>query len=112
MDVHRAARIAAAGHGGQILLSQTTRDLVGNDLPPGSSLADLGQHWLKDLADPEHLYQLSVEGLPRAFAPLRSLTTLPNNLPSAVAPAAGPGGSQGTANASTTGDADRARGRR
>jgi predicted ATPase/class 3 adenylate cyclase len=81
MDVHRAARIAAAGHGGQILLSQTTRDLVGNDLPPGSSLADLGQHWLKDLADPEHLYQLSVEGLPRAFPPLRSLTTLPNNLP-------------------------------
>ena len=81
MDVHRAARIAAAGHGGQILLSQTTRDLVGSDLPPGSSLADLGQHWLKDLADAEHLYQLSAEGLPRAFPPLRSLTTLPNNLP-------------------------------
>ena len=81
MDVHRAARIAAAGHGGQILLSQTTRDLVGNDLPQTASLTDLGQHWLKDLAEPEHLYQLSVEGLPRAFPPLRSLTTLPNNLP-------------------------------
>ena len=81
MDVHRAARIAAAGHGGQILLSQTTRDLVGSELPPESSLTDLGQHWLKDLAEPEHLYQLSAEGLPRAFPPLRSLTTLPNNLP-------------------------------
>ena len=81
MDVHRAARIAAAGHGGQILLSQTTRDLVSSDLPQTGSLADLGQHWLKDLAEPEHLYQLSVDGLPRAFPPLRSLTTLPNNLP-------------------------------
>ncbi len=81
MDVHRAARIAAAGHGGQILLSQTTRDLVGTELPPDLSLTDLGQHWLKDLAEPEHLYQLSAEGLPRAFPPLRSLTTLPNNLP-------------------------------
>ena len=81
MDVHRAARIASAGHGGQILLSQTTRDLVSSDLPPTAALIDLGQHWLKDLAEPEHLYQLSVEGLPRAFPPLRSLTTLPNNLP-------------------------------
>ena len=81
MDVHRAARIAAAGHGGQILLSQTTRDLVGSELPADSALTDLGQHWLKDLAEPEHLYQLSAEGLPRAFPPLRSLTTLPNNLP-------------------------------
>jgi len=50
MDVHRAARIAAAGHGGQILLSQTTRDLVSSDLPQAGSLTDLGQHWLKDLA--------------------------------------------------------------
>ena len=81
MDVHRAARMAAAGHGGQLLLSQTTRDLVATDLPAETSLADLGEHWLKDLAQSEHLYQVNLEGLPQAFPPLRSLVTLPNNLP-------------------------------
>ena len=81
MDVHRAARIAASGHGGQLLLSQTTRDLVVGDLPAEASLTDLGEHWLKDLAEPEHLFQLNIEGLPHAFPPLRSLVTLPNNLP-------------------------------
>ncbi len=53
MDVHRAARICAAGHGGQILLSQTTRDLVENDMPPSVSMRDLGGHRLKDLAHPQ-----------------------------------------------------------
>ena len=81
MDVHRAARIAAAGHGGQVLLSQVTRDLVAADLPAESSLTDLGEHWLKDLAQPEHLYQVTAAGLPQAFPPLKSLVTLPNNLP-------------------------------
>src|SRR5205085_7925047 len=70
MDVHRAARIAAAGHGGQILVSQSTRDLVGGD-----SLQDLGEHRLKDLAAPERIYQLG-EG---DFPPLRSLNQ--TNLP-------------------------------
>ena len=50
LDVHRAARIMNAGHGGQILLSQTTRDLVEHELPEGASLRDLGDHRLKDLA--------------------------------------------------------------
>jgi predicted ATPase/class 3 adenylate cyclase len=59
IDVHRAARIAAAGHGGQILLSQATRDLVGAD-----RLRDLGVHRLKDLAAPEHLYQLGEDEFP------------------------------------------------
>src|SRR4051794_38523269 len=81
MDVHRAARIASAGHGAQTLMSGVTRDLVATDLPDGAVLADLGEHWLKDLAQPEHLYQLNVDGLPQAFAPLKSLVTLPNNLP-------------------------------
>ena len=81
IDVHRAARIASAGHGGQILLSQTAHDLTGGELPAESLITDLGEHWLKDLAQPEHLYQVSVEGLPRAFPPLKSLVTLPNNLP-------------------------------
>src|SRR4051794_16040101 len=81
MDVHRAARIASAGHGAQTLLSGVTRDLVATDLPDRAVLMDLGEHWLKDLAQPEHLYQLNVEGLPVAFPPLKSLVTLPNNLP-------------------------------
>jgi predicted ATPase/class 3 adenylate cyclase len=81
IDVHRAARIAAAGHGGQILVSDTTRALVEPDLPPTFALVDLGLHRLKDLAHPERLYQLSVEGLPPKFPPLRSLEARPNNLP-------------------------------
>jgi predicted ATPase/class 3 adenylate cyclase len=69
-DVHRAARIAAAGHGGQILVSSSTASLI-----EGGSLRDLGEHRLKDLAAPERLYQLGGE----AFPPLRSLhqTNLP-----------------------------------
>jgi class 3 adenylate cyclase len=47
-DVHRAARICSAGHGGQVLLSQTTRELVARELPPGVELRDLGEHRLKD----------------------------------------------------------------
>jgi predicted ATPase len=70
IDVHRAARIAAAGHGGQILLSQATRDLAGAD-----SLRDLGVHQLNDLATPERLFQLGDE----TFPPLKTLeqTNLP-----------------------------------
>ena len=81
MDVHRAARIAAAGHGSQILLSGVTHDLAVTELPTEMTLTDLGEHWLKDLAQSEHLYQLTVAGLPQAFPPLKSLVTLPNNLP-------------------------------
>ena len=81
IDVNRAARIAAAGHGGQILVSDATRALVEPDLPATLALRDLGLHRLKDLAHPERLYQLSVEGLPPKFPPLRSLDARPNNLP-------------------------------
>ncbi|HET9001404.1 MAG TPA: tetratricopeptide repeat protein, partial [bacterium] len=82
MDVHRAARICAAAHGGQILLSQTTRDLAAERLPEGASLRDLGAHRLKDLAGPHHLFQVVAAGLLTGFPPLRSLDVLPNNLPS------------------------------
>lgn len=81
VDVHRAARIGAAGHGGQILLSQTTRDLAGRELPIGASLRDLGEHRLKDLTDPPRLFQLVAPDLPSDFPPLKSLDVLPNNLP-------------------------------
>ena len=81
LDVHRAARIAAAGHGGQVLLSEATYGLVRDDLPAGVTLLDLGQHRLKDLRTPKHLYQLAIPGLRAEFPPLRSLDGLPNNLP-------------------------------
>jgi predicted ATPase/class 3 adenylate cyclase len=81
MDVNRAARICAAGHGGQVLLSDATRALVAHDLPAGVSLRDLALHRLKDLPAPEHLWQLDIEGLPADFPALRSLDSRPNNLP-------------------------------
>jgi len=72
MDVHRAARIGDAGHGGQILLSQTTRELVIQDLPQGMTIRDLGEHRLKDMKYPSSIYQLEVDGLPADFAPIRT----------------------------------------
>ena len=81
IDVHRAARISAAGHGGQVLVSESTRALVLDALPEGASLRDLGEHRLKDLVRAEHLYQLVVSGLPAEFAPLRSLEPTLHNLP-------------------------------
>jgi predicted ATPase/class 3 adenylate cyclase len=81
MDVHRAARIAAVGHGGQVLLSQSTRDLLRDEFLPGATLQDLGPQWLKDLDEPERLYQVLAPGLVRAFPPLRSLGTHRGNLP-------------------------------
>jgi len=81
IDIHRAARICAAGHGGQILVSEATRALVALDLPETMSLRDLGEHRLKDLARPLRLFQAAVPGLLADFPPLKSLSVLPNNLP-------------------------------
>ena len=81
LDVNRTARIAAAGHGGQVLLSSATRGLVVDSLPDGTALLDLGQHRLRDLLEPERLYQLALDGLEREFPPLRTLDAQPNNLP-------------------------------
>src|SRR5690349_21894067 len=63
IDVHHAARVMSAGHGGQVLLSQATRDLVVHQLPTGVSLRDMGEHRLKDLQRPVHLFQLVIAGL-------------------------------------------------
>ena len=81
LDVHRAARIAAVGHGGQVLLSDSTRALAEQSLPAGVVLRDLGRHRLKDLAQPEHIYDTVIEGLASEFPALRSLEAAPNNLP-------------------------------
>jgi predicted ATPase/class 3 adenylate cyclase len=81
LDVHRAARIAAAAHGGQVVLSAATQELVFQALPSGTRLRDLGQHRLKDIPSPEHLYDLVIDGLAKDFPPLRTLDARPNNLP-------------------------------
>jgi class 3 adenylate cyclase/DNA-binding SARP family transcriptional activator len=83
LGVHRTARIAAAGHGGQVLVSQSTRELLRDDPLPGVTLRDLGEHQLKDLDEPERLYQLAASDLLADFPPLR-----------AAAPAAAPGSEQ------------------
>ena len=83
LDVHRAARIAAAAHGGQVVLSDTTRHLVQSQLPADVTLRDLGWHRLKDIETPEHIYQLVPADLDEQFPPLRSLgarTSLPLTL--------------------------------
>ncbi len=81
LDLHRTARICAAGHGGQILLSDATRALLEGDLPDGVTIVDLGEHRLKDLDQPLRLHQVVAVGLPHAFPALRTLEALPNNLP-------------------------------
>ena len=81
IDVNRAARIAAAAHGGQIVVSDTVRGLVTPALGSGISLHGLGSHRLKDLREPQPLNQVVAEGLRMEFPPLRSLDARPNNLP-------------------------------
>jgi predicted ATPase/class 3 adenylate cyclase/Tfp pilus assembly protein PilF len=81
IDVHRASRLCSAGHGGQVLLSQTTRDLVRDNLPAGAVLRDMGVHRLKDLQRPEPVFQLVIAGLPGDFPPLKTLDGHRNNLP-------------------------------
>ncbi|MBA2719941.1 MAG: AAA family ATPase [Chloroflexi bacterium] len=79
--VNRTARIMAAGHGGQTLLSGSTATLVGGRLQDQATLRDLGEHRLKDLGRPERLFQLAHPALPADFPPLSTLDLRPNNLP-------------------------------
>jgi predicted ATPase/class 3 adenylate cyclase/Tfp pilus assembly protein PilF len=79
--VNRCARLRAIAHGGQILLSQSTYDLVRDVLPAGLSIRDVGEHRLADLVRPEQVFQLSRADLPTDFPPLRSLDSYPHNLP-------------------------------
>ena len=79
--LNRAARLMSIGHGGQILVSLATAELVRDQTAPGTTLLDLGEHLLKDLNRPERVYQLTGPGLPTEFPALRSLSALPNNLP-------------------------------
>lgn len=88
MDVHRAARIAAAAHGGQVVLSEATAHLLTGSLPEDVQLSDLGTHRLKDIAQPERLFQLAGPGLGSRFAPLKTLGTV-SSLPLPATPLVG-----------------------
>jgi predicted ATPase/class 3 adenylate cyclase len=79
--VNRVARLLSAAHGGQVLLSLPTQELVRDQLLVGTTLRDLGEHRLKDLFRPERVFQLSAPELPSEFPPLRTLEAYRNNLP-------------------------------
>jgi predicted ATPase/class 3 adenylate cyclase len=79
--VNRVARLLAAGHGGQVLLSRAAAELLERALPEGAALRDLGEHRLKDLAQPERIFRLEHPDLPLVDAPLRSLQAFRHNLP-------------------------------
>jgi predicted ATPase/class 3 adenylate cyclase len=87
--VNRVARLLSAGHGGQILLSSSTQELVRDHLPPQTHLRDLGERRLKDLSRPERIFQLTAPDLPSDFPPLRTLETHTNNLPLQATPLIG-----------------------
>jgi predicted ATPase/class 3 adenylate cyclase/DNA-binding CsgD family transcriptional regulator len=89
LPLSRIARLLAAGHGGQILLSRATQELVRDHLPPGTELRDLGEHRLKDLFRPEQIFQLVASDLPTDFPPLRTLDQRPTNLPAQATPLIG-----------------------
>jgi hypothetical protein len=89
LDVRRAARIAAADHSGQILLSAATAELARHDLPVDISLRDLGAHRFKDLRKAEHIYQAALTGLVGDFPPLKALDARPHNLPVQLSPILG-----------------------
>lgn len=79
--LNKAARIMAAGHGGQILFSGATFSLVSDRLPDGLTVLDLGEHSLRDLAQPVRVHQLCYPGMPAQFPPLKSLSVFKHNLP-------------------------------
>jgi predicted ATPase/class 3 adenylate cyclase len=79
--LNRLARLLAIGYGGQTLVSSATKEMIGDTLQPGTGLRELGQYRLRDLAQPEHVYQLVVKGLPAEFPSLRSPGVVSHNLP-------------------------------
>ena len=81
LDINRAARISSAAYGGQVLISGSVYRQIHQQLPEGVSLLDLGMHRFKDLAEPEHIYQVVIPGMASDFPPIRSLDALTQSLP-------------------------------
>ena len=90
--LNRAARLMSVGHGGQILVSNASAQLLLDRLPPDTTLRDLGEHSLKGLVRPEHVFQLVHPALEAEFPPLQTLDSFPNNLPSSADVLCGPRG--------------------
>ncbi|RKX90722.1 MAG: adenylate/guanylate cyclase domain-containing protein, partial [Spirochaetes bacterium] len=87
--VNRVARIESLAHGGQVVMSRATAELVRDILPEGVWIEDKGSHRLKDLARPEEIFQVNHSDLPSDFPPLKSMDVLPNNLPAQTTPMIG-----------------------
>src|SRR5215218_1063059 len=87
--LNRVARLLSAAHGGQVLLSSSTQELVRDQLPKDTHLRDRGERHLKDLARPQRIFQLTAAGLPTEFPPLRTLDFYPTNLPLQATPLIG-----------------------
>ncbi len=83
-SLNRVARLLAVGHGGQILLSSASVEVIGTNLPPGTELVDLGPHKLRDIEHAESIKQLEYPGMPESFPKLKTIDALPNNLPREV----------------------------
>jgi predicted ATPase/class 3 adenylate cyclase len=88
-SLNRLSRLLLVSHGGQIVLTETVRRLLDNALPPETSLRDLGEHRLRDLLEPERVWQVLAPGIPADFPPLRSLMVRPHNLPPPPTPLIG-----------------------
>jgi predicted ATPase/class 3 adenylate cyclase/Tfp pilus assembly protein PilF len=87
--LNRVARLLSAGHGGQVLLTLATQQLLRDNLPAGVTLRDMGEYHLRDLIQPERIFQVMAEGLPAGFPPLKTLDNHPNNLPRQATPLVG-----------------------
>lgn len=86
IDINRAARILAVAHGGQIVVSETAVQIIESEEQANFEFLDLGRHRLKDLSEPQHLFQLQAEGLQNEFPPLLTLEAFPTNLPVQLTP--------------------------
>lgn len=95
--LNRCARLMAVAHGGQVVISDSVEVLVRDGLAPGVTYVDLGEHRLRDLPQPIHVFQLCAEGLPGEFPPLRSVDAFPGNLPRQLMSFVGPRGRTGRA---------------
>jgi predicted ATPase/class 3 adenylate cyclase len=89
LAMSRVQRLMSAGHGGQTLVSMATQEMVRDELPEGVTLRDMGEHRLKDLIHPEHIYQVTAPDLPSIFPALKTLNAQLNNLPSQLTPFVG-----------------------
>ncbi len=89
LTMSRVQRLMSAGHGGQTLISLATQELVRDELPENITLRDMGEHRLKDLIHPEHIYQVNTPDLPSIFPALKTLDAQLNNLPTQLTPFVG-----------------------